>query len=97
MAEPFQSMMNYGILPNGGMAEWSIATVLKTVGLTPQGFESLSLRKKATRPFYYPNIQTSDWVLVTADVVDSCTDACTWGKQETRFPRQQAQETYVYV
>lgn len=30
----------------GGMAEWSIATVLKTVERELRGFESLSLRQK---------------------------------------------------
>src|SRR5205823_2627354 len=35
-----------GILSNGGMAEWTIAAVLKTAGLTPRGFESLSLRPR---------------------------------------------------
>ena len=36
----------------GGMAEWTIAAVLKTAGRKPRGFESLSLRKKLiTLPF----------------------------------------------
>ncbi len=35
----------------GGMAEWSIATVLKTVGRKPRGFESLSLRERTLVPF----------------------------------------------
>jgi hypothetical protein len=35
---------------NGGMAEWSIAAVLKTVGRKPRGFESLSLRRNQPLP-----------------------------------------------
>ncbi len=37
----------------GGMAEWTIAAVLKTAGRKPRGFESLSLRKKVTLPFLF--------------------------------------------
>jgi hypothetical protein len=36
----------------GGMAEWTIATVLKTVGRKPRGFESLSLREKGMGAFF---------------------------------------------
>ena len=47
----FQSGYGYDRMSLGGMAEWSIATVLKTVGGNPRGFESLSLRRKGGMPF----------------------------------------------
>src|SRR5437899_12085851 len=48
---PFHLGIGLGKLLAGGMAKWTIATVLKTVGRKPRGFESLSLREKASMPF----------------------------------------------
>ena len=50
---PFHCGIGYGTLVGGGMAEWTIATVLKTVGRKPRGFESLSLREKVSMPFLF--------------------------------------------
>ncbi len=51
------SQMTYecGTLRNGGMAEWSIATVLKTVGLTAPGVRIPLPPPQVMKPFSRPD------------------------------------------
>ena len=58
----------------GGMAEWTIAAVLKTAGLTARGFESLSLRNgnDAKRN----NACGIIVICIAVFVVDSCAGIC---------------------
>lgn len=40
-------LVPYNVAPTGGLAEWSIAAVLKTADRKVRGFESLTLRHSA--------------------------------------------------
>ena len=61
---PFLKCMVAQMLParNGGMAEWTMATVLKTVvGFAHRGFESLSLRLYISNARTWGGARVVDW------------------------------------